>query len=56
MSDAAKISPRVLSTWAQDAMLSLLIIHIIPSTQINVAIDNPSLVPFVTCIITRSNL
>jgi hypothetical protein len=54
MGDAAKISPRVASTCAQNAILSLLIIHIIPSRQIYVAIDNPSLVPSVTCLTTSS--
>jgi len=42
--DAAKTSPRVSSTCTQNATVSLLIIHIIPSRQINVAIDNASLV------------
>jgi len=41
MGDAAKSSPRVSSTCAQDAFLSLLIIHIIQSCQICVGIDNP---------------
>jgi len=41
MGDAAKISPHVPSTCAQNAILSLLIIHIIPSRQIYV---NPLLV------------
>jgi len=39
--DAVKISPRIHSTGAQNAILPLLIIHIIPSCQIYVAIDNP---------------
>jgi hypothetical protein len=52
MGDAAKISPRVPSTCAQNAILSLVIIHIIPSRQIYVAIDNPSLVPSVSCLST----
>jgi hypothetical protein len=56
MGDAAKISPRVPSTCAQNAILSLLIIHIIPSRQIYVAIDNPSLVPSVSCLSTSSYL
>jgi len=54
--DAAKISPRVPSTCAQNTILSLLIIHIIPSAQIYVAIYNPSLVPSVLCLTTTSYL
>ena len=50
MGDTVKVSPRVPSTCAQDAILSLLIIHIIPSRQIYVAIDNPSLVPSISCL------
>jgi len=56
MGDAANISPRVPSTCAQNAIFSLLIIHIIPSCQIYVGIDNPSLVPSVTCLGTSSHL
>jgi len=56
MGDVAKISPRIPSTCAQHAILSLLIIHIIPSRQIYVAIDNPSLVPSVSCLTTSSYL
>jgi hypothetical protein len=56
MGDAAKTSPRVHSTCAQNAILFLLIIHIIPSRQIYVAIDNPSLVPSVACLTTSSYL
>jgi len=56
MGDAANISPRVPSTCAQNAILSLLIIHIIPSRQIYVAIDNPSLVPSVSWLTTSSYL
>jgi len=56
MGDVAKISPRVPSTCAQNAILSLLIIHIIPSRQIYVAIDNPSLVPSISCLTTSSYL
>ena len=52
MCDTAKISPRVPSACAQNAILSLLIIHIIPSRQIYVAIDNPSLVPSISCLTT----
>jgi len=54
MSDAAKISACIPSTRAQNAILSLLIIHLIPSRQIYVAIDNPSLVPSVSCLTTSS--
>jgi len=54
MGGAAKISPRVPSTCVQNAILTLLIIQIIPSRQIYVAIDNPSLVPSVSCLTTSS--
>jgi len=50
--DAVKIFPCVPSTCAQNAIPSLLIIHIIPSRQICVAIDNPSLIPSVSCLTT----
>jgi hypothetical protein len=56
MGDAANISPGVPSTCAQNAFLSLLVIHIIPSHRIYVAIDNPSLVPSVSCLTTSSYL
>jgi hypothetical protein len=56
MGDAAKISPHVPSTCAQNAILSLLIIHIIPSCQIYVAIDNPSFLPSGSCLTTSSYL
>jgi hypothetical protein len=48
MGDAAKISPSVPSTFPQNAILSLLIIHIIPSCQIYVAIYNTSHIPAVS--------
>jgi hypothetical protein len=56
MADTAKISSHVPSTCAQNAILSLLIIHIIPSHQIYVAVDNPLLVPSVSCLTTSSYL
>jgi hypothetical protein len=56
MADAANISPRVSSTCAQIAILSSLIIHIIPSHQIYVAIDDPLLVLSVSCLTTSSYL
>jgi hypothetical protein len=56
MGDTAKISPPVPSTCVQNAILSLLIIQIIPSHQINIAIDNPSLVPSITCLSTGTYL
>jgi len=56
MADPAKISPRVPSTCSQNAILYLLIIPIIPSRQIYVAIDNPSLVPSVCCLTNSSYL
>jgi hypothetical protein len=56
MGKAANISPRVPSTCAQNANLSFVIIHIMPSHQIYVAVDNPSFVPSVTCQTTSSDL
>jgi len=56
MGDVVKISPRVPSTCAHNAILSLLIIHIIPSRRFYVAIDNPSLVLSVSCITTSRYL
>jgi hypothetical protein len=56
MGDAAQTSPSVPSPSAQHAIRSLLIIHIIPSRQIYMAIDNPSLVPSVTCLTTSRYL
>jgi hypothetical protein len=56
MGDAAKISPCVPSTCVENVIFSLLIIHIIPSCQIYVPIDNPSLVPSVSCLTTSSYL
>jgi hypothetical protein len=52
MGDSAKISPCDSSTCAQNAIISLLIIHIVPSGQIYTAIDNPSLLPSVSCLIS----
>jgi len=54
--DAAKTSPHVPSSCVQNAILSLLIIHIIPSCQVCVAIDNPMLVTSVSCLTTSSYL
>jgi hypothetical protein len=56
MSNAAKIPSRVPSTCAQNAVLSLRIVHIIPSRRIYVAIVNSSLVPSVSCLTTSSYL
>jgi len=56
MGDPAKISSRVCSSCVQNAILSLLIIHIIPSCQICVAIDNASLILSVFCHTTSSYL
>jgi hypothetical protein len=56
MGNAAKTTPCVPSTCAQNTILSLLIIHIIPSHQMYVAIDNPLLVPSVSCLSTSSYL
>jgi len=56
MGDAARISLHVPSTCAQYAILSLLIIHIIPSRQIYVGIDNTSLILSVAWLIISSDL
>jgi len=56
MGDAANTSPRVPSIYAQNPIVSLLSIHIIPSRQILVAIDNPALVPSVCCLTATSYL
>jgi hypothetical protein len=56
MGDVVKISPRVPSTCVQNAIFCLLITHIIPSRQIYVAIENPLLVPSVSCLTTSSYL
>jgi hypothetical protein len=56
MGDVAKISPHVPFTCTQNAILSLLIIDMILSYHIYVAIDNPSLVPSVSCLTTSSYL
>jgi len=56
MGDAAKTAPHVPSTCAQNPILALLILHIIPSRQICVAVDDPSLVPSVSCHTTYSYL
>ena len=49
------ISPGLPSTCAQNSILSLLIIHIIPSCQIYVAIDNPFFDASSSCATTCSN-
>ena len=56
MGDAAKISTRVPSTCVHIAIDSSLIIHIMPDHQICVAIDNPSLIPSVSCLTSSSYL
>jgi hypothetical protein len=56
MDVVAKISPWIPSPFGQNANLSLQIMHIIPSHHINVAIDNPSLVPSISCCTTSSYL
>jgi hypothetical protein len=54
MGDAVNISPHITSICTKNAIRSLIIIHIIASRQMNVAIDNSSLVPSVTCVTTSS--
>jgi hypothetical protein len=56
MFDVAGISPRVPSTCAQNAILSLLIMRIIRRRHIYVTIDNPLFVPSVSCLTTSSYL
>jgi len=56
MGDAVKISPRIHSTCAQNAILSLLSIHITASRKIYMAIGNPSLVLSICCLSTSSYL
>jgi hypothetical protein len=56
MGDVAKISSRVPSTCVQSGIFSLLIIHIIPSRQIYVAIENPFLLPSISSLTTSSYL
>jgi len=56
MGDTVKTSPRVPTTCAQNAILSLLNINVIPSRQIYVAIGNPLLVPSVSCLTSTSYL
>jgi hypothetical protein len=55
MGDIAKISPHVACTHTQNAILSVLIIYIIPSCTIYMAIDNSSLVSSISCLITSSD-
>jgi hypothetical protein len=56
MGRTAKTSPRVPSTCVQNAILSLLNIHITPSRQIKAAIDNLSLIPSISWLTTSSYL
>ena len=56
MGDAVTISLSIPSTCIQNAILSLLNIHIIPSRQINVTIANTTFIPFVSGLSTRSYL
>jgi hypothetical protein len=50
----AKISPRIPSSGAQNIILSIVIIIIIPCHQIYVAIENPLLIPSGSCFETSS--
>jgi hypothetical protein len=56
MGDVGNISSRVPSTRTQSAIVSSLIIHIIPSHQVNVAIDNASFVPSIFCLFSSIDL
>jgi len=55
MGDAAESSPHVPSTCVHNTIRSLLIVHIIRSRQIYVAVDNPSLPPSMSCLITGND-
>ena len=52
--DAVKISPRIPSTCVQNAIHLVIIIHIIPSRQIYVDINNSLFIPSVSCLTTCS--
>src|SRR5258705_12790021 len=52
MGDVAKISASIPSTPPQNAILSLLIIHMIPSHQIYLAMAYPSLMLSICCLTT----
>jgi hypothetical protein len=54
--DTTNISSRIPSTCAQHAIISSLIMHITPSQQIYVGINNPSLIPSVSCLNTCRDL
>jgi len=54
--DAVNISPCIPSACLQNGVLSLQIIHMIPTRQIYVAIDNPSLVLSISCLTNSSYL
>jgi len=56
MGDAVAVSPRVSTTCTPNAILSLIIIHMIRSCQICVSIDNPSHVLSISCLTTSSYL
>ena len=56
MGHPVETSPCIPSTSAHNAILSVLLIHIIPSHQIYEANDNPSLVPSIPCLTTTSYL
>ena len=56
MGEVPKITPLIPSTGVQNAIFSLLIIHIIPSRQIYWAINNPSLGLSVPCHTSSSYL
>jgi len=56
MGDTAKISRPIPSTCTRNAIITLLIIHIIQCRQMYVAIDNPSHVPSISCLTTSSRL
>ena len=54
--EVVTISPLVHSTCAQNSILSLLIVYSISSRQIDVAMDNPSLVPPISYLTTSNYL
>jgi hypothetical protein len=50
MGDSTKTASCVPSTSMHNVILCILILHIVPNCHIYVAIDNPLLVPSVSCV------
>jgi len=49
--DAMKVSACISPSCTQNAILSLIIMHIVPSCQISVAVNNPLLDPSISCLL-----